>query len=139
MYITQINSTFLIWIIPPLLLINITQPQIFISPTQPHTDIHRRDCILTWSVILSVHGADPIAEVKLLISPFLRWSLIMKSIIEFLNNSNIHAIVSTSLIINLHWLKKIYFAVLEDIYNNVFPLWSVVFISRNHYITRLIS
>ncbi len=37
--------------------------------------IQRRDCIFTWSVILSVHGADPIAEVKLLISPFLRWSL----------------------------------------------------------------
>jgi hypothetical protein len=35
-------------------------------------DIQRRDCILAWSVILSVHGADPIAEVKLLISPFLR-------------------------------------------------------------------
>jgi hypothetical protein len=34
--------------------------------------IQRRDSTLTWSVILSVHGADPIAEVKLLISPFLR-------------------------------------------------------------------
>ncbi len=39
-------------------------------------DIQRQDCILAWSVILSVHGADTIAEVKLLlISPFLRWSL----------------------------------------------------------------
>jgi hypothetical protein len=28
--------------------------------------------ILTWSVSLSVYGADPIAEGKLLISPFLR-------------------------------------------------------------------
>jgi hypothetical protein len=43
---------------------------------QPRTtcraDIWRRDCILVWSEILSVHGADPIVEVKLLISPFLR-------------------------------------------------------------------
>jgi hypothetical protein len=32
----------------------------------------RRDSVMAWSVILSVLGADPIAEVKLLISPFLR-------------------------------------------------------------------
>jgi hypothetical protein len=25
---------------------------------------------MAWSIILAVHGADPIAEVKLLISPF---------------------------------------------------------------------
>ncbi len=37
-------------------------------------DIQRRDCILACSVILSFYGADPIAKVKLLISPFLRWS-----------------------------------------------------------------
>ncbi len=48
----------------------------------------------------------------------------MKSIIEFLNNTNLHVIISTLLIINLHWVKKIYFlkiyfAVLEEIYNNV--------------------
>jgi hypothetical protein len=30
---------------------------------------------LAWIVILSVHGADTIAEVKLMISPFLRRSL----------------------------------------------------------------
>jgi hypothetical protein len=36
------------------------------------TYIQRRDSMMTWSVILSVHGADPLAEVKLLISPFLR-------------------------------------------------------------------
>ncbi len=35
------------------------------------------------------------------------------------NNSNLHAILSTLLIINLHWVLKIYFAVLEWIYNNV--------------------
>jgi hypothetical protein len=27
---------------------------------------------MAWSVVLSVHGADPIAEAKLWISPFLR-------------------------------------------------------------------
>jgi hypothetical protein len=37
--------------------------------------IQRQNSILAWIVILSVHGADPIAEVKLLISPFLRLSL----------------------------------------------------------------
>ncbi len=31
--------------------------------------------ILAWIVILSVYGADAIAEVKLLISPYLCWSL----------------------------------------------------------------
>ncbi len=35
-------------------------------------DIQRRGSILTWTVILSVYGADTNAEVKLLISPFLR-------------------------------------------------------------------
>jgi hypothetical protein len=35
-------------------------------------DIQRRGSILAWIVILSVYGADTIAEVKLLISPFLR-------------------------------------------------------------------
>jgi hypothetical protein len=39
------------------------------------TYIQRRDSIMARSVIFSVHVADPIAEVKLLISPFLRWSL----------------------------------------------------------------
>ncbi len=39
------------------------------------SDIQRQSSILTWIVILSVYGADTIAEVKLLISPFLRWSL----------------------------------------------------------------
>ncbi len=33
-------------------------------------DIQIWDCIVAWSVILSVHGADIIAEVKLLISTF---------------------------------------------------------------------
>jgi hypothetical protein len=35
-------------------------------------DIQRWGSVLTWIVILSVFGADTIAEVKLLISPFLR-------------------------------------------------------------------
>ncbi len=43
----------------------------------------------------------------------------MKSIIAFLNNSNLHALISTLLIINLHGVKKIYFAVLEEMYKNV--------------------
>jgi hypothetical protein len=41
--------------------------------------IQRRGSILAWIVILSVYGADIIAEVKLLISPFLRWSLDLKN------------------------------------------------------------
>jgi hypothetical protein len=32
-----------------------------------------------------------------------------------------------------------YFAVLEEIYNNVVPHWSAVLISCNHSVTRLIS
>jgi hypothetical protein len=43
----------------------------------------------------------------------------MKSIIRPLSNSNLHAILSTLLIINLHGVIKIYFAVLEEIYKNV--------------------
>ncbi len=35
-------------------------------------DIQKRGSILAWIVILSVYGADTIAEVNLLISPFLR-------------------------------------------------------------------
>jgi hypothetical protein len=38
----------------------------------PRAAIQRRGFILAWIVILSVYGADTIAEVKLLISPFLR-------------------------------------------------------------------
>ncbi len=36
---------------------------------------------------------------------------LIKSIIRFFNNSNLHAIISTSLLINLHWVKKFYFAI----------------------------
>ena len=43
----------------------------------------------------------------------------MKSIVGFLSNSNLHAVNSTLLIIYLHGVKKIYFAVLEEIYNNI--------------------
>jgi hypothetical protein len=35
-------------------------------------NFQKRGFILAWIVILSVYGADTIAEVKLLISPFLR-------------------------------------------------------------------
>ncbi len=86
-------------------------------PLDPWADIQRRGSILAWIIILSVYGADTIAEVELLISPFLRRALDF----GFLNNSNLHAITFTSLIINLQWVKKIYFAVLEEIYNNVGP------------------
>jgi hypothetical protein len=68
--------------------------------------------------------------------------LIIKSIIWFLNNSNLHAIISALLIINLHCPRghpTIYFSVLEEIYNNVVPHWSATLISRNHSIARLIS
>jgi hypothetical protein len=41
-------------------------------PSPSRADHQRRGSILTWIVILSVYGADTIAEVKLLISPFLR-------------------------------------------------------------------
>ncbi len=67
-------------------------------------------------VILSVYGADTIAN-DLSLSALISW--FMKSIIEFLKDSNLHAIISTLLIINLHGVKKIDFAVLEEIYNNV--------------------
>ncbi len=40
--------------------------------TLARADIQRRGSILIWIVILSVYGADTIAEGKLLISPFLR-------------------------------------------------------------------
>jgi hypothetical protein len=65
---------------------------------------------------LSVYGADTIA-IDLSLSALISW--FMKSIIAFLNNSNLHALISTLLIINLHGVKKIYFAVLEEMYKNV--------------------
>jgi hypothetical protein len=75
--------------------------------------------------------------------PFCADLLIIKSIIWFLNNSNLHAIISALLKINLHGPRghpPIYFSVLEEIYNNVVPhWWSAALISRNHSITRLVS
>ncbi len=88
---------------------------LFMAQTQLQTSIY-------WSISLSA-----------LISWF------MKSIIRFWNNSNLHARNTTSFIINVQWVKKIYFAILEEIYNSVVPHWSVVLISCNHSITRLIS
>jgi hypothetical protein len=41
-------------------------------PLRSWAAIQRRGSILAWIVILSVYGANTIAEVKLLISPFLR-------------------------------------------------------------------
>jgi dipeptidyl aminopeptidase/acylaminoacyl peptidase len=41
------------------------------SRTKPRAAIQRRCSILAWILILYVYGADTIAEVKLLISPFL--------------------------------------------------------------------
>ncbi len=77
-------------------------------------DIQRLGTLMTWIVILSVYGADTIA-IDLSLSALIFW--FMKSIIRFLNNPNLHAIISTLLIINLQWVKKIYFAVLYEIYN----------------------
>ncbi len=70
------------------------------------TDVHiraaiqRRGSILAWIVILSVYGADTIASQVIDFSPFCVMK--SKSIIGFLNNSNLHLIISISLIINLH-------------------------------------
>jgi hypothetical protein len=61
-------------------------------------DIQRRGSILAWIVILSVYGADTIA-IDLSLSELI--SRFLKSIIGFLI-SNLHAIISTSLIIYLH-------------------------------------
>jgi hypothetical protein len=63
----------------------------------------------------------------------------MESFVGFLNNSNLDAILSTSLIINLQCVEKIYFATLGEVYNNVVPHWSTFLISCNQLITRLIS
>ncbi len=75
-----------------------------------------RCSILAWIVIVSVYGTDTIA-IDLSLSTRISW--FMKSIIGFLNDYNLHAIISTLLIINLHWDKKNYFAVLVEIYNNI--------------------
>ncbi len=51
-------------------------PQYLRALCWPHkADIQRLAAILAWIVILSAFGADTIAEVNLLISPFLNWSL----------------------------------------------------------------
>ncbi len=102
---------------------------------QCRADIQRRGSILAWIVILSVSGADTIA-IDLSLSALISWFI--KSNIGFLNNSKLHAIISTSLIIIFH-RQKIYLAVLEEIYNNVVLHWSAVLISRKHSITCLIS
>ncbi len=53
---------------------------------------------MAWIVILSVNGADTIA-IDLSLSALI--SYFMKSIFGFLNNSDLHAIISTLLIINI--------------------------------------
>ncbi len=75
--------------------------------------------------------------IDLSLSVLISWFI--KSIIGFFNNSNLHAIISTPLIINLQWVQKNYFALLDELITNAVPDWSVVFISCNHSITRLIS
>jgi hypothetical protein len=74
--------------------------------------------------------------IDLSLSVLISW--FMKSITEFLNYSNLHAIISTSCIIIFHWVKKIYFSVLEEICNNIVPHWSANLTCCNHSITRLI-
>jgi hypothetical protein len=69
------------------------------SCTQLRAVIQRRGSILSWCVILSVYGADTIA-IDLSLSALI--SCFMKSIIVFSNYSNLNAIISTILIINLH-------------------------------------
>ena len=81
-------------------------------------DIQRQGSILAWIVILSVYGADTIA-IDLSLSALISWFI--KSIIVFLNNTNLHVIICILLITYLHWVLNIYFAVLEEIYNNVGP------------------
>ncbi len=97
--------------------------------------IQRQGSILSWIVSLSVYGANTIA----IDLPFCADLLIYEINCWILNNSNLHAIISTLLIINLHWVQKIYFPVLEEIYNNVVPHLSAVLISCNHSIPRIIS
>ncbi len=82
----------------------------------PWAAIQRRGSILARMVILAVYGADTIA-IDLSLSTLISW--FMKTIVGLLNNSNLHAIISTLLIIKLHWVKKNYLAALEEIYNNV--------------------
>jgi hypothetical protein len=53
-------------------------------PTDSRAAIQRRGSILAWIVILSVYGTDRIAEVKLLISPFLRADLLFYEINNWL-------------------------------------------------------
>ncbi len=52
----------------------------------------RRGSILAWIVILYIFGADTIA-IGLSFSALISW--FMKSIIRIINNSNLHAIIST--------------------------------------------
>ncbi len=58
--------------------------------------IQRRGSKLSWSVILSVYGADTIA-IDLSLSALISWFI--KSIFVFLNNANLHVIISTLFII----------------------------------------
>ncbi len=86
-------------------------------------DIQRRGS-LAWIVILSVYGTGTIA-IDLSLSALISW--LMKSIIGFLNNSNLHAIISTLLIINLQWVYKIYSAAMKKYTTMLFLIWSAVF------------
>ncbi len=69
------------------------------------------------------YGADKI-EIDLSLSALI--SLFMKSNIGFLNNPNLHAIISTLLIINWQWVKK--FILLY--YMKYITLWCSSLVSR---------
>ncbi len=106
----------------------------------PWADIQRQGSILAWDhnfVCLWCRHNCRSQVIDRSLSSLISW--FRKSSIGFLNNSNLHAIISTSLTINLQWVKKVYFAVLEEIYNNVVPHWSAFLISCNHSTSRLIS
>ncbi len=91
-----------------------------------------RNCVCLWRR----HNCRS-QVIDLSLSALLSW--FMKSIIKFLNNYNLHAVISTSVIIYLQWVKKIYFAVLEEIYNNVVPHWSAILQSFNYSLISFIK
>jgi hypothetical protein len=74
----------------------------------------RRGSILAWIVILSVYHTDIIA-IDLSLSPRISW--FMKSIINY----NLHAIISTLILINLHWDKTKLFCCIS---RNLQQCWS---------------
>jgi hypothetical protein len=76
----------------------------------PWAAIQRRGPILAWIVILSVYGADTIA-IDLSLSALN--SRFIKSIIGLLNNSKLHALISTLLIITVIYNESKIFILLH--------------------------